>query len=166
MKKALVFFCLLVLVFLSFALLPVYRLAASWNWQKTSCTIISSRLESRSSKNSSSYKIKAMFSYRFNDKDYTSENFDFSEVDYGSEYEMKKFISRYQPGQQVECFVNPENPNEAVVYRSILQFSFTGILIASCLFLFGLFALVFGTLKFRIWLSHNPFDPAHKMTLL
>ena len=108
---------------------------------------MSSRLESRGGKNGGSYKIKAAYTYRFGDIDYTSDSFDFSGADYGSEYAMKKFAERYQPGQTVDCFVNPENPGEAVVYRGFAQFSFAGILIAGGLFLCGLSAFAYEFIK-------------------
>ena len=147
MKKLLIFFCLFTLVGLFFALRPVYRLAASWNWEKASCTIISSELKSGTGNNQRSYRVAATYSYRFADRDYISEDFDFSGADYGSHGEMKEFLARFPPGRVVDCRVNPNDPAEAVVYRGVMQFSYFGILITGILFLTGFALLIHEFIK-------------------
>lgn len=147
MKKGLTFFCILTFAGLFFALRPIYQLFESRDWKEISCTIISSKLARVSSKNSASFRVAANYSYRFNDTDYTGDDFDFSGFDYDSEYEMKKVIARYAPGQTVECFVNPDNPYEAVLSRSFRQISPFAILIAGGLFLIGLASLVYEFIK-------------------
>jgi uncharacterized protein DUF3592 len=109
-------------------------------WVKTPAKITYTELVSHRSSKSTTYKVKATYDYDFNGKQYR-------EADKVSQFMGSDNISRFHQdmyaklkrcrdtGKIYYCFVNPEDPSEAVLYRGlrIIQLAF-----------FSLFAVVFG----------------------
>lgn len=96
---------------------PLLKIKASEDWSKKPCTIVSSRIKESRSDKSTTYKVDIVFKYSFNRVEYVSETYDFmsgSDSDYSSK---RQVIRRYPPGRSTYCYVNPEEPSEAVISR-------------------------------------------------
>jgi hypothetical protein len=112
---------------------PVTRFVAAQSWQATPCTIESSQVEESSDSDGTTYKVAVTFTYVGSDgREYSSSRYDFMGVS-SSGYDGKAaVVARYPVGTRTTCWVDPENPGEAVLNRS---FSLT--------YLLGLFPLIF-----------------------
>ena len=51
----------------------------------------------------------------------------------------REIVGSFPSGKKIECLVNPENPSEAVVTRSIPWGAWKGILVPSILILAGIY---------------------------
>ncbi len=128
----LVFFGLMFFVAGSFAawmlcIKPLSGVIASGGWTPTPARIVSSQLErGHSSKGGSTYRVNIHYEYDVNGSRHVSDRYDFfssgmsSNVGVGS---MRKTVNELQPGDETTCLVNPANPDEAVISRSIPWFN-------------------------------------------
>lgn len=136
-------------VMLYVAVLPLYKYAVSGSWDQVPATVMSSKLERSYSDGSTTYGLSARFRYDYAGQRYVSDtpslysgndNFD----DYWQS--LSRRLARAQSrGETVTAWVNPADPQEAYVDRSVRM--------ASMVFGFafgGVFALVGGGL---LWLT-------------
>jgi uncharacterized membrane protein required for colicin V production len=117
---------------------PALKTFNATGWQKTSCRILESALvqhESRDSKTrrtSYYYTPHITYSYHFNDQQYVSSRFNL--WDSGATEGEKVIIRNHPTGAQGLCFVNPDNPAEAVFYPRIplnmVMLLFLGLLLS------------------------------------
>jgi hypothetical protein len=86
-------------------------------WPEVPCKIVSSRVTSNSDSDGTTYGIEIIYSYKFGDREYLGDDYDFLGGT-SSGYKSKAVIvGRYRPGSTAKCYVNPEKPDEAVLYR-------------------------------------------------
>ena len=111
------------------------RSLASSKWTDTPCTVISSRVKSHKDKDGTTYSVDVFYRYKVNGKEFKSNAYGHFGGS-SSGYESKaKVIAKYPAGSQRVCYVNPENPAEAVlkpgmgweVLLGLIPFAFLGI---------------------------------------
>lgn len=111
---------------------PALGLLAARSWVEAQCLVQASRVEESSDSDGSTYKPVIEYTYTFGGDEYRSSRYQFLEVS-SSGYEGKaEIVARYQPGTRVVCYVNPDNPAEAVLVRDL-----------SWVYLLGLLPLIF-----------------------
>jgi hypothetical protein len=119
----------------SYALLfrPALKLVKARHWAPTACTILSSDVGRHSgSKGGSTYSIDITYEYEAPGGIYRSGDYDFMGAS-SSGYDGKAdVVKRYPPGIRATCYVNPEDPREAVLNRDF-----------QAEYLIGLFPLLF-----------------------
>ena len=96
---------------------PLYKIEQSKDWKRVPCVITSSRVKSSSDSDGTTYSVDMAFRYKFDGVTHVSGTYDFmtgSDSDGQSKY---KVIKRYPVGTSTYCYVNPENPSEAVISR-------------------------------------------------
>jgi hypothetical protein len=96
---------------------PLMKIKESEKWTQKPCTIISSRIKESRGDKSTTYRVDMTFKYKFGGVEYIGGTYDFmtgSDSDYSSK---RKVLNRYPPGTSTYCYVNPENPSEAVISR-------------------------------------------------
>ena len=105
---------------------PMSGVIASGNWTPTPARIVSSHLDrSRGSKGGSTYRINIQYQYDVNGSHYTSDRYDFfrsgmsSNIGVGN---MREIVSDMTEGKEITCLVNPANPTESVISRTIPLF--------------------------------------------
>lgn len=111
---------------------PVIKYSTSASWVETPCVIESSRVRSHDSDDGTTYSVDILYRYEFNGRTYKSNQYDFMGGS-SSGYRGKEDVVRQYPrGKKTMCFVNPDDPAEAVLHRGF-----------SPMMLFGLIPLVF-----------------------
>lgn len=96
---------------------PLLSMVSARNWQSASCEIISSRVENRSSSDGSSYRVDVTYRYFVDDRSYVGNRYQFmnwSTSGYGGKAAI---VGRLRPGTRTDCWVNPDNPGDAVIER-------------------------------------------------
>ncbi len=98
----------------------VNRVREAAAWVETPCTVLNSDVTSHSgSKGGTTYSVAVRFTYRYADRDYDAATYSF-DTGSSSGYEDKADIVRkLPPGARAICFVNPADPTEAVMDRSM-----------------------------------------------
>lgn len=101
-------------------LLPWLSARAAQDWQEVPCTIIASEVEIHRGDDSTSYSVEAEFSYEFDQQKFISEKYDFNKVT-RSRKECKEIVRQLPPGKEAVCFVDPGDPQNAVLNREFLM---------------------------------------------
>ncbi|MBB6428964.1 DUF3592 domain-containing protein [Algisphaera agarilytica] len=97
---------------------PAIKLLDAQDWPSAPATVTSSDLESHSDSDGTTYKIKISFAYEYNGRRYTSDTYDFFSFMSSSGYRGKRDVVDDHPvGKQTTCYVNPKNPDVAVLHR-------------------------------------------------
>jgi hypothetical protein len=123
---------------------PLWQIAQARKWSAVPCTIVSSEIRSHSSSDGTTYSVDILYRYRMNGAEYRANRYIFGAVS-SSGYDGKRaIVSQYPPGRATICYVNPEDPTDAVLVRK-----------ATAGLWFGLIPLVFvlvgvGGIRFAI----------------
>ncbi len=130
---------------LTYTLSNLGKCLASKNWQPAEAVVQSSKLQTkwisggggkRSAGGRMGYTIAITYQYSVGDEEYIGDRYDFfrSKDQYSSagEDEKQKIVRNHPAGKTVTCFVNPDNPDEAVICREadtmVVIFSFFPLL--------------------------------------
>jgi len=139
-------------------LIPLMQMTAARGWEETSCTIISSRTVFKGLDMTGwpDYGVDILYRYRYGGREYRSNRYDLLSAVSGDTAFLDKIVAEHPAGAQKRCYVDPEHPEEAVIYRGFYR----------QLLLFGLFPLPFilfglwGYYRtFRWWLGRSPRRP-------
>lgn len=143
-KGCLVFFFLIFFLFGAagsyFALWePLSRIAAARSWTETQCDVLSSQVADGSG---STYKVDVRYSWTAGGSTHVGSRYDFMGGSSSGREGKQRIVDRYPPGARVTCWVDPGDPNEAVLSRDLSPAYLIGLL--PLLFLaIGLGGLVF-----------------------
>ncbi|HYN20565.1 MAG TPA: DUF3592 domain-containing protein, partial [Thermoanaerobaculia bacterium] len=121
---------------------PAFKVVKAQAWPAVDCTVVESLVEESSDSDGTTYRAKVVAAYAFNGSEYRSGSYDFSGSVYSSGYGGKAaIVAQYPVGTRTICYVNPEDPAEAVIsreFRASYLFGLFGLLF----FLPGLFGLI------------------------
>ncbi len=122
------FFLIGTVVFYFLALRPLLSVLAARDWVPTPCTVISSRVQSHRSKDSTTYRIEILYSYEFNGREHRSNRYHFMGGSSSGRKRKAEVVGRYPAGATRTCYVDPRNPNEAVLDRGLTRDMWFGLI--------------------------------------
>jgi Protein of unknown function (DUF3592) len=106
-------------MFYFFFLIPLRRVRDARSWRKTSCVIVASSV-SEDATDSGLYRMLVAYQYDFAGRYYSSSRYSFSPSSATAGYRGKKRVAgRLAPGTTTFCYVNPDNPQDAVIERGL-----------------------------------------------
>ena len=126
--------------------LPLWGMFRSGNWVETPCQVVSSDVKG----NGDSLRLDLVFSYTFDNRPYQSSRYCFMEMTSNTSSAWKRdVVASHPPGLQTVCFVNPQDPSDAVMDRGwvpdmwwmFFPLPFVGIGFVGFLFATGLIRL-------------------------
>lgn len=107
------------LMFHFFFLIPLRRVRRARTWRETSCIIVSSSA-SEDETDSGLYRMLVTYQYDFAGRHYSSSRYSFSPSSASVGYKGKKrIVGHLTPGTKTICYVNPDNPGDAVIERGL-----------------------------------------------
>lgn len=110
-----ILFCGVMATSFGFALLySVYSHIQSNGWQQSKATVIG--IENRPK------SAELRYTYNVDGKDFTGDKFAF--LSEGTIFDKMLINDRYHVGDQIEVYVNTSNPNQSVVERRSLRFTY------------------------------------------
>lgn len=136
-------------LFIPFFVLPALKVAEARAWTPVECEIVSSGVRTQSGDDGDTYSVEALYRYRVDGREYVSNRYQFMGGS-SSGYDRKaKAVERIPAGSVTSCYVDPEDPYEAVIDRGF-----------GLDFLFGLIPLLFGLigaggLFFAFWVKRS-----------
>ncbi|MES2476752.1 MAG: DUF3592 domain-containing protein [Verrucomicrobiota bacterium] len=92
------------------------------SWVEVPCVIDSTELKESRGDDSTTYRVQAAYHYEFQGRPYHSEQVTFGK---GSDnvgdfqHTAHRELSHYQDGRRFRCFVDPNHPENAVLYRGL-----------------------------------------------
>lgn len=114
--------------FYFFFVKPMGLLLASRSWQETTCTVRSSQVAESSDSDGTTYKVDITYTYAVGGGERQSNRYNFSDA-YSSGYDGKRaVVDRHPPGTRVACWVDPEQPDMAVLSRDFSPEYLLGLL--------------------------------------
>lgn len=116
------------------AIIPMYRLIDARSWVETPCTIVSSKLASHTGKNrpksstKTTYSIEILYTYQVDGKRYQSDQYNFAVLSTNTSVQSRRQIVKdHPPGKTTVCYVNPRDPEDAVLSREWSREMFWGL---------------------------------------
>ena len=107
---------------------PLLKIAAAQSWASVPCEIVSSRVKTHSDSDGNTYRVDVVYRYTYQDRNYTANRYHFATGSSGG-YERKAEVVRRLPaGTQAICFVDPADPSEAVLERSLTSDLWFGLI--------------------------------------
>lgn len=117
---------------------PLLKSRASNDWVETKCTVVTSEIDIDRDSDGTTYRPRIEFDYNYDGQGYHSDTFDFTSLN-RSKARCTEIVNDHPVGTQMGCFVNPDDPEEAVIDRRY-DFSYMGFI----------FPLIFSGIGFAI----------------
>jgi hypothetical protein len=119
-----------------------YTWQRSGNWERIPARIMSAEIKTNYDSDGDTYSIKGSYRYNYKGKEYTSYKIEIetgSTSAYDEKHEMlEKMQHAIKNETTIDAYVNPDNPDEAILFRKISM----GMIIVPCVgFLFSLVGL-------------------------
>jgi len=117
------------------------NIAAARNWITVPCVIKSSRVQSHSGDKGTTYSIDILYAYIQNGREFRSNRYGFMGGS-SSGYDGKAaIVHTFRPGMHAICYVNPDDPTDAVLNRGFTSDMLFG-LIPLAFFAIGVLGLI------------------------
>jgi hypothetical protein len=129
----------------------IARNVISRSWPQVSCTILESSVSDDSSQ-SSPYRFAVKYQYIYQDKTWQSERYRLQNTNFSDYQAAQKLVNTYPIGAVAICYVNPQNPAEAILRHSSLGLAFF-------IFLPTVFVLIGGGGIYGTWFSKKKKAP-------
>ncbi|MBN1125311.1 MAG: DUF3592 domain-containing protein [Sedimentisphaerales bacterium] len=115
-----------------FFILPIVRILDARDWLPVPCKILRAEVKSHSGDDGTTYSVYIFYQYDFNDQTYKADRYNFMGGSSSGRSGKQAVVDSYRSAKNPVCYVNPEDPTQAVLQRG-----FTWNL------LFGLIPMVF-----------------------
>lgn len=134
-------------LFIGLTLIPVGRWLSAQDWKEAPCRIVSSEVASHSDSDGTTYSVAIVYDYEFGGRNYTGNRYDFVTGSSSGREGKQAIVNRYPPGSQQRCYVDPGNPDNAILSKSFSKGYLVG-LFGIIFFLAGM-AVIVGGLRAR-----------------
>ncbi len=98
---------------------PLLRVYQAKQWPQVECVILSSEVRHHTDSDGTTYSPHIVYRYQFNGSSHEAERYDFLGGSSSGYDGKREIVERYPRGSLRKCFVNPENPHEAVLHRGV-----------------------------------------------
>jgi hypothetical protein len=127
---------------------PLYDWHKTKSWIETAATIQHSEVITQSSIHGPEYSLNVVFAYQVSGTNYQSDNLGFGSGLDTPAADMSDWVALHPAGTQTRCWVNPEDPKQAVLDRRL---TFDWIAPALGLLMLGFGCFCFGDLIQTKW---------------
>jgi hypothetical protein len=107
---------------------PFSEMFIARHWPAVPCTIISSDVRTHRGNKGQTYSVNIFYSYVFNDHLYKANRYDFMGGSSSGYASKQAIIGRYPPGSTSVCYVNPLDPDRAVLARGFTPMMWIGLI--------------------------------------
>ena len=107
----------LAVIFLA-GLQPLIRWYQGFDWVEAPCEITSASVKVHDGDDGDTYSPEVTYTYIWKGEPYQGNRFAWDETSYGSRSSIEKWMAPYPVGAKTECYVDADNPREAVLVRS------------------------------------------------
>jgi len=105
-------------VFIFFSGVPLWKWAGAQTWEETACRITSSAVRTHDSSDGATYSVDIAYTYSWNGTNYYGNNYNFMTGSSSGRAWKQAVVDRYPPQSERVCYVNPDNPEDAVLSRA------------------------------------------------
>jgi hypothetical protein len=134
--------------FYGFFVRPALNIMEARGWVERPCVIESSQVQSHRGDDGTTYSVDILYRYSVDGREYKSSRYHFMGGSTGGYRGKQDIVRRHPPGRETICYVNPANPNEAVLVRGWTPDMWFG-LIPLVFVAVGLIGIIFALRKAR-----------------
>lgn len=106
---------------------PAMRIVAARSWRETPCVVLASRVRTHEGDDSNTYSVDVLYEYEFGGRTYQSNRYQFLGGSSGGSESKEAVVARHPPGTRTVCYVDPADPQEAVLTRSFTKEYLVGL---------------------------------------
>jgi hypothetical protein len=103
--------------FYAFFLRPAFKILGARTWPAVPCVVLSSEVKSHSDSDGVTYSVNILYSYEFKGREFKANRYHFMGGSSSGYSGKKAIVARHAPGTKTICYVNPNEPTEAVLER-------------------------------------------------
>lgn len=108
---------------------PVMKYFGAKNWPETPCEIVSSSVRSHSSsKGGTTYSVDITYRYKVRGRETQSETYSIMSGSSSGRASKERVVAQYPVGSQAVCYVNPEDPTDALLSRELTPWLLIGLI--------------------------------------
>jgi hypothetical protein len=96
---------------------PIAKTVAAESWATTPCKVLRAEVRSHDSDDGTTYSICILYQYEFNGQTYKSDRYDFVGGSSSGYQGKARVVEQYRAAANPVCYVNPDDPSEAVLKR-------------------------------------------------
>ncbi len=117
---------------------PLLQAMESGSWPQVPCRIVSSEVESRRTSDGTTYRVAIRFQYTYEGRQYAGGSHGFDTTWSSRRASKQEIISQFPVGLETTCYVNPDNPEIAVLNRAVPTTAWITLPFAGIFVLLGL----------------------------
>ena len=107
------------IAFLALTLSGVREWYDSGNWLTHTCRVLTSSVQEHTGSDSVTYSVDIVYDYQLQGVLYRSRRYDFFEGSSSGYDSKQKIVAEYPPQKNVTCYINPADPERAVLTRDL-----------------------------------------------
>jgi len=96
---------------------PIARTLAAESWVETPCRVLKAEVRDHDSDDGTTYSVYILYEYEFDGQTYKSDRYDFMGGSSSGYKGKARVVAEYESAERPVCFVDPENPSQAVLKR-------------------------------------------------
>jgi len=96
---------------------PIARTIDAGSWSETPCKVLRAEVRSHDSDDGTTYSVYILYQYEFAGRSYKCDRYDFIGGSSSGYRGKARVAALYEAAANPVCYVNPDNPNDAVLKR-------------------------------------------------
>jgi hypothetical protein len=104
------------------------RVQAARNWNETPCVVVSSEVRTHHSDDGDTYSVYIVYEYEVRGQTYRADRYDFMGGSSSGRASKRDIVRQHPPGRKTICYVNPDDPSDAVLVRGFVLNMLIGLL--------------------------------------
>jgi hypothetical protein len=100
-----------------FFVTPALKVLEARSWPAVPCTILSSEVGSHQGEDSTTYSVDVSYAYTVQGREHKSDRYRFLGGSSGGRQAKERIVRRLPPLTRTVCYVNPDDPSDAVLNR-------------------------------------------------
>lgn len=96
---------------------PVAESIPTYQWEKTDCYIETGWIEKDEPVSSDEWTVRIAYAYTWEGREFSSDRFAIQKRRYADSSRAGQVLMRFTPGSVRDCYVNPQQPGDAVLKR-------------------------------------------------
>jgi hypothetical protein len=107
---------------------PMMRIMGARDWVETPCVIVSSEVGVHSDSDGSTYSIDIEYTYFVDGRQHKSDRYSFDRSSSSGRGGKQRIVDQHPVGSEHVCYVDPDDPDEAVLNRGFVPTLWLGLL--------------------------------------
>ncbi len=107
---------------------PVVKIIDAMDWIETPCVILSSRVRSHEGSEDTTYSVDILYQYEIDGKAHKSNRYHFMAGSTSGHDSKREIVREHRRGVRTVCYVNPDDPTDAVLARGPTRDLFFGLI--------------------------------------